>query len=53
MMDKLTTAIIDWMNKGEHIILVINLNKYIITSEEAQSLHEISLTNTITDRHYS
>ena len=41
------------MNKGEYIILEINLNKYIITSKEVQCLYEISLTDAITDRYHS
>ena len=40
------------MNKGDHIVLVIDLNKHIIHSDKAKQLYDIGLVEAITDKHY-
>ena len=40
------------MNEDDHIVLVINLNKYVIHSNEAKRLHDIGLVEAITDKYH-
>jgi len=41
------------MNEGNHIILVIDLNKHIIHSNKAKQLHNIRLVEAIIDKHHN
>jgi hypothetical protein len=51
MLDDLTTTIENWMEHGDQIILMIDLNESVINSNAAKKLNDIGLTEIITQRH--
>ena len=51
ILEDLTKEIVQWINQGNHIILVINLNCHVIDSEEATILRNIGLFEAITDKY--
>ena len=51
MLEDLISNIIRWMQQGDHIILAINLNQYVIDREEAVMLHNIGLYEAIIEKH--
>ena len=51
MLDELTAKILFWMNEGDHIVLVIDLNNYMVNSDKTKRLQDIGLVKAITDKH--
>ena len=51
MINDLRSAISYWMNQSDYIVLVIDLNRNIVTSKEAHAFISLDLIEAITNKY--